>query len=51
MTTRQNMTIDERNKTVLDCEEAVDNILHEAGYVLDHKKIRNKIRELLDEVK
>jgi len=43
------MDIDKRNKIVVDCEEAIDEILHQAGYVFDHEKIRDKIRELLDE--
>lgn len=43
------MNIDKRNKIIIDCEEAVDEILHREGYVFDHKKIRDKIRELLDE--
>lgn len=43
------MIIDKRNKIIMDCEEAIDEILHKEGYVFDHKRIRDKVRELLDE--
>jgi hypothetical protein len=33
-----------------EAEDALDDVFHRYGYVLDHSKIRNKIRELVENV-
>ena len=37
----------EYEKAVIKGAEALDDVLHECGYVLDHHKIRDSIRALL----